>query len=380
VSVSVVGIGMHRFGRTPGISGRQQGIIATRDALADAGVEWTDVQFAVGGSISAGYADTVVNELGLTGTPFVNVSNGCATGASALMVAVSMIESGQADLCVAVGFDKHDPGAFNADPESVGLGSWYGSTGLMLTTQFFGMKIQRYLHDHDLPTSLLAKVAAKAFRNGALNDNAWRRTPLSEHDIATAPMVSDPLTKYMFCSPGEGAVALVLASQKKAATLTSRPVLLRSVVQRTRRYGSFEVFSPWLASERTGSPTVEAAAACFEDAGIGPADVDVAQIQDTEAGAEIMHMAETGLCAAGEEEKLITLGHTEIHGPSPINTDGGCIANGEPIGASGLRQVYENVLQLRGDAGARQVGGGPRVAFTHVYGSPGVSACTLLVR
>jgi acetyl-CoA acetyltransferase len=380
MSVSVVGIGMHPFGRTPGVSGRQQGIIATRDALADAGVQWQDVQFAVGGSRSAGYADTVVNELGLTGTPFVNVSNGCATGASALMVAVSMIESGQADLCVAVGFDKHDPGAFNADPESVGLGSWYGSTGLMLTTQFFGMKIQRYLYDHDLPTSLLAKVAAKAFRNGALNHNAWRRTPLSEHDIAAAPMVSDPLTKYMFCSPGEGAVALVLASAKQAATLASRPVVLRSVVQRTRRYGSFEVFSPWLAPQRADSPTVEAAAACFEDAGIGPADVDVAQIQDTEAGAEIMHMAETGLCAAGEEEKLITLGHTEIHGPSPINTDGGCIANGEPIGASGLRQVYENVLQLRGDAGARQVGGRPRVAFTHVYGSPGVSACTLLTR
>jgi acetyl-CoA acetyltransferase len=380
MSVSVVGIGMHPFGRTPGVSGRQQGIIATRDALADAGVQWQDVQFAVGSSRSAGYADTVVNELGLTGTPFVNVSNGCATGASALMVAASMIESGQADLCVAVGFDKHDPGAFNADPESVGLGSWYGSTGLMLTTQFFGMKIQRYLYDHDLPTSLLAKVAAKAFRNGALNHNAWRRTPLSEHDIAAAPMVSDPLTKYMFCSPGEGAVALVLASAKQAATLASRPVVLRSVVQRTRRYGSFEVFSPWLAPQRADSPTVEAAAACFEDAGIGPADVDVAQIQDTEAGAEIMHMAETGLCAAGEEEKLITLGHTEIHGPSPINTDGGCIANGEPIGASGLRQVYENVLQLRGDAGARQVGGRPRVAFTHVYGSPGVSACTLLTR
>jgi acetyl-CoA C-acetyltransferase len=378
MSVSVVGIGMHPFGRTPGVSGRQQGICATRAALADAGVEWQDVQFAVGGSISAGYADTVVNELGLTGTPFVNVSNGCATGASALMVAVSMIDSGQADLCVAVGFDKHESGAFNADPESVGLGSWYGSTGLMLTTQFFGMKIMRYLDEHDLPVSLLAKVAAKAFRNGALNSNAWRRTPLSENDIAAAPMVSDPLTKYMFCSPGEGAVALVLASAKKAATLASRPVVLRSVVQRTRRYGSFEVFSPWLAPERADSPTVEAAAACFEDAGIGPADVDVAQIQDTEAGAEIMHMTETGLCAVGEEEKLITLGQTEIHGPRPINTDGGCIANGEPIGASGLRQIYENVLQLRGDAGTRQVGGKPRVAFTHVYGSPGVSACTLL--
>jgi len=177
----------------------------------------------------------------------------------------------------------------------------------MLTTQFFGMKIQRYIHDHDLPVSLLAKVSAKAFRNGALNPNAWRRTPLSESDIAEAPMVSDPLTKYMFCSPGEGAVALVLASGKKAAALQSNQVMLRSVVQRTRRYGSFEVFSPWLAPERADSPTVEAAGACFEDAGIGPADVDVAQIQDTEAGAEIMHMSETGFCAAGEQEELIML-------------------------------------------------------------------------
>jgi acetyl-CoA C-acetyltransferase len=380
MSVAIVGIGMHRFGRTPGMSGRQQAVVASRDALADAGVDWKDVQFAVGGSASGGFADSLVNELGLTGTAFINVSNGCATGASALMVAASMIEAEQADLCVAVGFDKHEPGAFNADPESVGLGAWYGSTGLMLTTQFFGMKIQRYLHDHDLPVSLLAKVSAKAFRNGALNPNAWRRTPLSEHDIAQAPMVSDPLTKYMFCSPGEGAVALVMASGKRAAALQSNPVMLRSAVQRTRRYGSFEVFSPWLAPERADSPTVEAAGACFDDAGIGPADVDVAQIQDTEAGAEIMHMSETGFCAAGEQEELIMLGHTEIGGPLPINTDGGCIANGEPIGASGLRQVYENVVQLRGQAGARQVPGNPRVAFSHVYGAPGLSACTLLTR
>ncbi len=97
--------------------------------------------------------------------------------------------------------------------------------------------------------------------------------------------------------------------------------------------------------------------AAFEQAGIGPDDIDVAQIQDTEAGAEIMHMAETGLCKHGEQEALIQSGATEIGGPMPINTDGGCIANGEPIGASGLRQVYESVLQLRGDAGARQVPG-----------------------
>ena len=120
--------------------------------------------------------------------------------------------------------------------------------------------------------------------------------------------------------------------------------------------------------------------AAFEQAGIGPEDVDVAQVQDTESGAEVMHMAETGLCKHGEQEHLIQSGATAIGGALPINTDGGCLANGEPIGASGLRQVYESVLQLRGDAGDRQVPGAPKVAFTHVYGAPGVSACTVLSR
>ena len=108
---------------------------------------------------------------------------------------------------------------------------------------------------------------------------------------------------------------------------------------RSRRFGSFEVFSPSLSPERADSPTVDAAAAAFELAGIGPDDIDVAQIQDTESGAELMHMAETGLCAHGEQEELIRPGATEIGGSLPINTDGGCLANGEPIGASGLRQV-----------------------------------------
>ena len=166
----------------------------------------------------------------------------------------------------------------------------------------------------------------------------------------------------------------------QAHRYSDRPVYLRASTIRTRRFGSFEVFSPSLPVERTESPTVDAARACFEQAGIGPADVDVAQIQDSEAGAEIMHLAETGLCADGEQERMIAAGDTEIGGRLPINTDGGLIANGEPIGASGMRQVYETVLQLRGEAGDRQVPGEPRVGFTQVYGAPGVGACSILSR
>jgi acetyl-CoA acetyltransferase len=338
------------------------------------------VQFAAGGSMSAGAADALVADLGLTGLSFINVSNGCATGGSALTVAANAITSGSAEVAIAIGFDKHDRGAFNADPEAFGLGAWYGRTGLMLTTQFFALKTTRYVAEHDIDDRVLAQAAARAFRNGSQNEMAWRRKPLSEQDILGAPMINDPLTQYMLCSPGEGGVAIVLCRGDLARRYTTVPVYLRSVVTRTRRFGSFEVFSPWLAAERGPSPTEDAARAAFEQAGIGPDEVQVAQVQDTDAGSEVIHMAETGLCAHGDQAKLIADGQTEITGRLPINTDGGCLASGEPIGASGLRQVYETVLQLRGAAGNRQVPDEPAVGFTHVYGAPGVSACTVLTR
>ncbi len=378
--VGIIGAGIQPFGRHPGVTGLQMAVAAARAALADAGVSWPEIDFAAGGSDAAGNADTSVAMLGLTGVPFVNVRNGCATGGSALTMAHAMLRAGSADLALVVGFDKHPPGAFNPDPEDWGLGRWYGETGLMLTTQFFAMKIQRYMSEHGISSATLAEVAAKAFRNGALNPNAWRRRPLTATEILASKMVSHPLTQFMFCSPGEGAAALVLARGARLRGSSRPPVLLRSVTLRTRSFGSFEVFSPSIAIESAPSPTAVAAAAAFEAAGIGPADVDLAQVQDTESGAEVMHLAETGLCQHGEQEKLIASGATEIGGRLPVNTDGGCLANGEPIGASGLRQVHEVVLQLRGEAGARQVPGRPRVAFTHVYGAPGVSACAVLSR
>jgi acetyl-CoA acetyltransferase len=376
--VAVVGVGIHPFGRHEGVTGLQMAAVAARRALADAGVRWEEVDFAAGGSDAGGNADTSVASLGLTGLPFINVKNGCATGGSALTTAHAMLVSGQAEVALVVGFDKHPPGAFNPLPEDWGIGSWYGETGLMLTTQFFAMKIQRYMAEHGITPSTLAKVASKAFANGSRNANAWRRKPLSEDEVLASKMVNHPLTQYMFCSPGEGAVALVLSRGARIGELAHTPIYLRSVAFRTRRFGSFEVFSPSVPIESAPSATSEAAAAAFEQAGIEPKDVDVAQVQDTESGAEVMHMAETGLCEHGEQEALVQSGATGLGGRLPINTDGGCLANGEPIGASGLRQVHEVVLQLRGDAGDRQIPGPPRVGFTQVYGAPGVSACTVL--
>lgn len=374
--VVVAGAARTAFGRSER-SGRDHALEAIRSALADAGIGWSRVRAAFGGSDNAGLADTLVSDLGLTGLPFVNVRNGCATGGSALVSAVNAIVGGMADVVVAVGFDKHPAGAFDPRPEDWGLPACYGTDGLMVTTQFFGAKIQRYLYDHDIDPSVLAAVAEKAYRNGALNPQAWRRTPLTAAEIQHSGMVSDPLTRFMFCSPGEGAAALVLTSENVLPS-AHRTVRLDSVAVRSRRFGSFEVFAPWIPAGDLHSVSRDASIAAFESAGIGPEDVQVAQLQDTEAGAEIMHMAECGFCPDGDQEKWITQGMTEIDGVLPVNTDGGCIANGEPIGASGLRQVVEVVLQLRGEAGERQVAGSPRVGFTHVYGAPGVSACTVL--
>lgn len=380
MDVAIIGLGMHRFGRTPALSGVQQGAIAVRAALADAGVNWKQIQFAYGGSQDAGNADALVNELGLTGLQFTNIWNGCATGGSSLHAAYTAIKSGEYDLGVVVGFDKHPPGAFNPEPAEWGLGDWYGQAGLMLTTQFFAMKIQRYMHDHGITDQALARVAEKAFYNGSLNPEAWRRQPLSQEEILASAMVSHPLRKYMFCSPAEGAAALVVCNEKIARRFTSHPVTLKTAVVRSRFYGSFEVFSPSQAPRVNDAPTQTASRAAFEQSGIGPDDVDVLQLQDTDSGAEIIHMAENGFCEHGEQESLLREGATRIDGRMPVNTDGGCLANGEPVGASGLRQVHEVCLQLRGQAGARQVAGDPRVGYTHVYGAPGISGVNIVTR
>jgi acetyl-CoA acetyltransferase len=193
-------------------------------------------------------------------------------------------------------------------------------------------------------------------------------------------MVNYPLTQYMFCSPDEGAAAAVVCDAAIARRFTDQPIFLRSVAVRTRGYGAYEVHMPSAPPSALGvaAPTRDAATVAFDAAGIGPEDVDIAQLQDTDAGAEVIHMAETGLCKDGEQNDLIAAGVTALDGRLPINTDGGLLANGEPVGASGLRQVFELVQQLRGRAGERQVARQPRVALAHLYGAPGVSAVSIL--
>src|SRR6187399_1041598 len=376
--VAIIGVGLHPFGRFEGKSAMEMGVDAIFAAVQDAGVEWNDIQFATGGSWTGANPDAIVGMVGLTGIPFTNVFNACATAASAAKACTDGIRVGDYDIGIAIGLDKHPRGAFTEDPALVGMPSWYAENGQYLTTQFFGMKANKYLHDHGISQETLAKVAAKNFRNGALNPNAFRRKPIAEEDILNSTMLNYPLTQYMFCAPDEGAAAVVMCRADIAHKYTDKPVYVRASEIRTRTYGAYEVHGTSAPLDEDPSPTVYAAKAAYEAAGIGPEDVDIAQLQDTDAGAEVIHMAETGLCADGDQEKLLLEGATEINGSIPVNTDGGLIANGEPIGASGLRQMHELVRQLRGEAGDRQVPGNLRVGLAQVYGAPGTASATIL--
>jgi acetyl-CoA acetyltransferase len=376
--VAIVGIGLHPFGRYGDKLALKMAAEAAQLALSDAGTDWSRVQTAYAGSYEVSNPDAVVSWLGLTGIPVRGVFNGCATGGTLLQMAAQAIRHGEADVAMAIGMDKHPRGAFAADPSVVGLPSWYGQTGMFLTTHFFGTKINRYMHSHGISVESLARIAAKNLANGAINPQAWRRKAISAAEILNSPLVNYPLTQFMYCSPDEGAAALVLCRADIAHRFSSSPVFVNAAELRTRREGAFELQSPSLPVDSAPSPTVDASRAAYETAGLGPEDVDVAQLQDTDAGSELIHMAENGFCADGEQEMWINDGQTEIGGRLPVNTDGGLIANGEPIGASGLRQVYEIVLQLRGHAGDRQVPNDPRVGYTHLYGAPGASVVSIL--
>ena len=239
--VAIIGVGLHPFGRFGSKSAIEMGADAIFAALDDAGLGWQDVQFAFGGSLEVTNPDAVTRLVGLTGIPFTDVFNACATAASAIQLTADTIRLGKYDIGVAVGMDKHPRGAFTAEAAILGLPDWYRETGQFLTTKFFGMKANRYMHEHGISMPTLAKVAAKNYRNGSRNPNAFRRSPLSEEEILNSPMLNYPLTQYMFSAPDEGAAAVVMCRADIAHRYTSNPVYVRACEVRTRRYGAYEV-------------------------------------------------------------------------------------------------------------------------------------------
>lgn len=373
--VYVIGAGLHPFGRFGDKDVIEIGREAVVAALEDSGVAWKDVESAYCGTVFAGpmAGNKVLARVGLTGLPIMNLENACASGGSALRLAFQDVASGFCDIALAFGFEKMPRGFIAGNPND-----WFATMGMAVNPQYFALNARRHMADYGTTEDHLVRVSVKNHRNGALNPYAMYRKVMSYEEIANSTMVNDPLRLLMLCAPNEGGAAVVVASREAAKRYTTRLIRLASVVLKSPLYGTAEV--PYIAvSSQVEAPSVTrtASEAAYEAAGIGPGDLDLVELQDTDSAAEIIYSEELGLCGRGEGARLLDDGATEIGGRLPVNPSGGLLSKGEPLGASALGQVAEVVWQLRGEAGARQVSDA-RVGLTHVYGALGNCAVSIL--
>jgi acetyl-CoA acetyltransferase len=254
---------------------------------------------------------------------------------------------------------------------------WRESSGLASTPAYFALRAQRLLREHGLTKAHLADVVVKNRSNGVHNPNAMFRKAVTAEEVLASRVVCEPLHLWMLCSPNEGAAAIVL---RRAENGHANGVTLASARLRSHLPGSvLGEATPLSGIDDTDitPPSTLAASDAYEEAGVGPDDVDVVECQDTDAARELLAYAELGLCAPGEQAKLLADGTVGRGGARPVNVSGGLLSKGEPLGASALGQVVELVHQLRGDAGERQVPGA-RVGLAHTVGR-GANACCVIV-
>jgi acetyl-CoA acetyltransferase len=368
--VYIAGAGMIHFGRYPGRTYFQLGADATLMALDDAGVTIKDVGAVYASSAfnaASMLGQKILQEIGQTGAPCINVSNACASGATAVREAFVGIKSGLYDVVLAVGAEKNPRGMLGGaqvdgpPPEglfgSVTMPALFAEAGLVHANAY-GTTIEQF-----------AQVAVKNHHHATMNPKAAYRkeTPLEE--VLASEMIAYPLTKLMCSANVDGAAALVLVSEKKARELgMGRAVRIRGSAMTS---DPFEPRNPDMLD--ANSVTRLAVAQAYEMAGIGPQDLDLVELHDCFATAEILHYENLGLCGEGEAGRLIDSGDTALGGRIPVNVSGGLLSKGHPIGATGVANMVEIVDQLRGEAGARQVRGA-KIGLTHVLGFGGASA------
>jgi acetyl-CoA acetyltransferase len=375
MDVLIAGVGLHSFGRFP-LAVEELGRVAAVEALADAGVSYQDVDLTVVANVGEGMAKAqrIAGRLGASGRPVVSVESACASSAAALLAGRDAIESGRAGIVLCLGVEKA-PRGFIA---GAGFEPWQEASGVGVTPIYFALQAQELLAATGGTAADLAAVSVKNHGNGTFNPNAMYRSPVTAEEVLGSRMVCPPLSLLMLCAPNEGAAAVVLmsAGQARQRGVAGR-VTMRAVALATRSPGDWFVPAPSRLSEERSSPTRTAAAAAYHEAGLGPDDLDLVECQDTDAASELIAYADLGLCAPGDEVKLLRSGDTRLGGRIPVNPSGGLLSKGEPLGASGLGQVHELVLQLRGLAGPRQVDGA-RTGLAHVMGAGHVSAVTIL--
>jgi acetyl-CoA acetyltransferase len=371
--VGIAGVGLHPFGRFEGVSATDMGVIAVRQALAEAGVGRGGFQAAFCGTAYGGVASghRVLGRLGMTGMPIVDVEAGCASGGAALMLAAAAIRAGQYDTVLVFGIEKMPKGIIR----SSFFEPWQEEAGMAATPAYFALRAQRLMQTSGVTKDHLAAVVVKNRRHGVANPDAMFRAEVDAAAVLASRVVCEPLHLWMLCSPNEGAAAVVLERGSGGVRLAA--AVLRSHLPGAVLNESTPMAG--LADDTIPAPSTLAAVAAYEEAGLGPEDLDVVECQDTDAARELLSYEELGLCPAGAAAKLLDEGATAIGGRVPVNVSGGLLSKGEPLGASALGQVVELVHQLRDEAGPRQVEGA-RVALAHTVGRGANASVVLLTR
>jgi acetyl-CoA acetyltransferase len=378
VGVRIAGVGIHPFGRFPEKTNTDMGVHAVRAALAEAGDPPFQAAFCgtAYGGVASGHK--VLGALAKTGVPIVDVEAGCASGGAALQLAAGAIRAGQYDCVLVFGVEKMPKGIIR----SSFFEPWREASGLAATPAYFALRAQRLMREHGVTKDDLARVVVKNRRHGVHNPNAMFRTEVTAEAVLESRLVCEPLHLWMLCSPNEGAAAIVLrgSDPTRPPAGTAPAVTLASARLRSHLPGSvLGEATPLSGIDDAGivPPSTLAARDAYEEAGVGPADVDVVECQDTDAARELLAYHELDLCAPGEQSRLLADGTVALGGARPVNPSGGLLSKGEPLGASGLGQVVELVHQLRGQAGPRQVEGA-RVGLAHTVGR-GANACCVIV-
>lgn len=391
--VAVLGVGMHPWGKW-GRDFTEYGVAAAEAALDDAGVAWTDVQFVSGADTMRngypGYVSgaTFAQALGWTGARVASSYAACASGATALEAARTRILAGLCDVALVVGADTTPKGflAPNAgdrpnDPDWLRF-RLIGATN----PTYFALAARRRMDLYGATDADFAKVKVKNAANGLENPNARYRKAVTEEEVLASPMVADPLRLLEICATSDGGAAVVLSSMEFARRRGGGDVRVAAISTVTPTFPNTIVDLPDIATdssavvapaERTFKQSI--AHAAYDEAGIGPEDLSLAEVYDLSTALELDWYEDIGLCKPGEAEKLLNDGDTFIGGRIPVNPSGGLACFGEAVPAQALAQVCEVVWQLRGQAGARQVEGA-RVGVTANQGLFGHGSSVLLTR
>ncbi|MEU9607914.1 lipid-transfer protein [Streptomyces sp. NPDC048057] len=393
--VAVLGAGMHPWGKW-GHSFVRYGTLAARAALADAGLDWRRVTSVVGAdTVRGGYPGhvagaTFARALGWQGARVTSVYAACASGAQAIGTARAQILAGLADVVLVVGADAAPKGFFApAGGDRPDDPDWLRFRILGATNPaYFGLYARRRMALYGDTTDDFARVKVKNAAVGALNPHARYRKPVTAEEVAASAVVADPLRLLDVCATSDGGAALVLSSVEFARRHgVADPVRVRAVSTVTPTYPRTVLDLPDIATDSTtavgidggGSFRASIAHAAYEEAGIGPEDLSLAEVYDLSTALELEWYEDIGLCGPGEGAKLVREGVTALGGRVPVNASGGLASFGEAVPAQAIAQVCELTWQLRGAAGARQVAGA-RVGVTANQGLFGHGSAVVVVR